>query len=143
VPAKAADAPDLAELRVEAMQESLERIGRFDPGRARSRFLATFSAEATRHIVVAGDRVGFVVIRAEPDHLLLDHLYVRPASQGAGIGAAVLLRLFGETDASSAPIRVGALKGSASNRFYLRHGFELVDRAEWDNYYLRPPAAPE
>ena len=42
VAASLADGEALASLRVAAMRESLERIGRFDPQRARQRFLATF-----------------------------------------------------------------------------------------------------
>jgi threonine/homoserine/homoserine lactone efflux protein len=42
------------------MRESLERIGRYDPVRARKRLAAGFDAQATHHIVVEGRRVGFV-----------------------------------------------------------------------------------
>ena len=128
----------LAEIRVEAMRESLERIGRFDPERARARLRAGFSPEHTRHIVVDGERVGFLVLKPQADALVLDHLYVRPAAQGRGIGGAVLAQVFAEADARSLPIRVGALRESDSNRFYVRHGFQLVERAELDNYYVRP-----
>jgi hypothetical protein len=34
-------------------------------------------------------------------------------------------------------LRVGVLRESDANRFYQRHGFELVDAGEWDNYYVR------
>jgi hypothetical protein len=43
-----------------------------------------------------------------------------------------------EADASALPLRVGALKESASNRFYIRHGFQFVESSEFDNYYVRP-----
>ncbi|PZQ01414.1 MAG: GNAT family N-acetyltransferase [Variovorax paradoxus] len=138
-PASAGDAEELAALRVVAMQRSLERIGRFDPERARVRFLSNFAPSLTRHLVVDRDRVGFVVVRHQSDHLLLDHLYVHPAHQGLGTGAAALAMIFEEADAAMLPIRVGALRESDSNRFYARHGFELVEQAEWDNYYVRKP----
>jgi hypothetical protein len=36
-------------------------------------------------------------------------------------------------------LHVGALRGSDSNRFYLRHGFVLEKKmGEWDNTYVRP-----
>lgn len=35
---------------------------------------------------------------------------------------------------------VGALKDSASNRFYQRHGFALTGESEWDNHHTRPAA---
>jgi RimJ/RimL family protein N-acetyltransferase/N-acetylglutamate synthase-like GNAT family acetyltransferase len=133
----AEDAEALAALRVVAMRESLERIGRFDPVRARERFLGGFAAEHTRHIVLAGERVGFVVVKPIEGALLLDHLYIAPAFQARGVGAAVLADVFAQADAQAKPLRVGALRDSDSNRFYQRHGFELVETAEWDNYYVR------
>lgn len=135
----ASDADALADLRVEAMRESLERIGRFDPQRARSRFLAGFAPEVTREIRVGGERAGFFALRTEPGGLLLDHLYVRPSHQSRGIGSAVLSSVFAEADARGLPVRVGALRGSESNSFYRRHGFELVEEAQFDNYYVRTP----
>ena len=135
------DLDALVAIRIEAMRDSLERIGRFDPVRARERFASGFSPAHTRHVVVGGERVGFIVVKPGADALLLDHLYVRPGSQARGIGAAVLALVFAEADARSLPLRVGALRGSASNRFYRRHGFLLVEQGEFDTYYLRPAAA--
>jgi len=66
----------LVAIRIAAMRESLERIGRFDRQRARERFLAGFDP---------------------------------------------------------------ALRASAANRFYERHGFELERRSEWDDHYVRHP----
>jgi len=131
------DADALADLRVSAMRESLERIGRFDPSRARERLLESFEAAATRHLVADGVRVGFFVVRATLSELLLDHLYIDPRYQGRGLGAIVLAEVFSEADRRRVDVRVGALKESASNRFYLRHGFEPVARDEWDIYYVR------
>ena len=136
-PVNASDAKELAFLRVEAIRESLERIGRFDPVRARSRFLDSFSAEHTRAIVLDGQRVGFFVVRPEREILLLDHLYVSPSHQNQGIGSVVLQAIFAAADEDGRVVRVGALRGSDSNRFYARHGFHLVEEAEFDNYYLR------
>ncbi|WP_377158682.1 GNAT family N-acetyltransferase [Roseateles sp. UC29_93] len=136
--AESTDADALVALRIAAMRESLERIGRFDPQRARERFLSTFDPTRTRHIVVDGHRVGFVVTTPQVEWLSLDHLYIDPSSQGRGIGAAVLADVFDESRRLGLPVRVGALKQSDSNRFYQRHGFELVDEGEFDCYYLRP-----
>lgn len=137
-PASAEDAEALVALRIEAMRESLKRIGRFDPSRARERFLAGFSPEHTRHVLLDGERVGFFVLKpSEQAGLLLDHLYVHPRHQGKGVGAGVLAQVFMEADALGARVRVGALRESDSNRFYARHGFALVERGEFDNYYVR------
>jgi GNAT superfamily N-acetyltransferase len=108
---------DLVAIRIEAMRESLVRLGRFNPDRARERFVGGFDANSTRRIEVAGDLVGFVVIKEHQSELLLDHLYVIPSAQGAGIGSEVLTQIFREADEIGRPIKVGALKESASNRF--------------------------
>ena len=79
------------------------------------------------------------MVRPHGDGLLLDHLYVTPAAQGKGIGAAVLAQVFTLADRKGKALRVGALKESDANRFYLRHGFERVEVGEWDNYYVRKP----
>jgi GNAT superfamily N-acetyltransferase len=119
------------------MRESLERIGRFDPQRARDRFLSGFSPAHTRHILLVGKKVGFFVVKPEEGVLLLDHLYVKPGYQGQGVGAAVLAEVFAQADRSACLVRVGALRESDSNRFYMRHGFALVEKADFDNYYVR------
>lgn len=137
-PASAADAEALVALRIDAMRESLERIGRFDPARARERFLSGFSPLHTRHVELNGERVGFFVVKPCDQGLLLDHLYVHPRHQGRGIGAAVLAHVLAEADLQACAVRVGALRGSGSNRFYVRHGFVPVNQAEFDIYYFRP-----
>lgn len=124
------------------MRQSLERIGRFDPVRARERFLSGFSPVHTRHILVDGIRAGFVVVKPQDGGLLLDHLYLDPQFQNMGVGAAVLARVFAEADTNRLALRVGALRGSDANRFYVRHGFQLVKEDTWDNYYVRPAALP-
>lgn len=139
LPATESDAEELVLLRIAAMRESLERIGRFDPIRVRERFLAGFSVLDTLHIMSGGTRVGFLVLKRTLDGFLLDHLYVHPTQQGLGIGAWVLQWIFYQADSQGEVVRVGALKGSDSNRFYIRHGFNLVEVAEWDNYYVRIP----
>ena len=140
-PVTSTDGEELAALRVEAMRPSLERVGRFDPGRARSRFLDAFAPEHTREILSNGQRVGFFVVRRRDDGLVIDHLYVRPSHQKLGIGAAVLRDVFAEADRLGVDVRVGALVESDSNRFYVRHGCTLERQAEFDNYYVRKARA--
>ena len=129
-------------IRIAAMRESLERVGRFDPQRASDRFLAGFEPALTRHVLADGERVGVVVVRPCDDGLLLDHLYLLPVAQGRGIGAAVLADVLARADASRLAVRVSALRGSDANRFYERHGFVLLEMGEWDNHYRREPRPP-
>lgn len=137
-PVGEADFDALLAIRIEAMRDSLERLGRFDPERARARLRATFRPEHTWFIERDGARIGFYALRPDGDGLRLDHLYVVPAAQGLGVGGQVLGRLLRDADLRGLPVRVGALRGSDSNRFYRRHGFEPVAESEWDIDYLRP-----
>jgi GNAT superfamily N-acetyltransferase len=121
------------------MRESLEALGRFDPQRARDRFLANFSPECTRHIRTKDGRIGFLVLREKSNEILLEHLYIHPGHQGKSIGTAVLSVVFAEADAKAKSLRVGALKESRSNDFYTIHGFRFVAAEEWDNFYIRVP----
>lgn len=139
-PAAEADLEDLVALRLAAMRDSLERLGRFDPARARDRLLARYAPADTRHLVAGGERVGFVVVRAEDDALRLDHLYVAPAAQRRGLGSAALRRVIAEADAAGRALRVTALRGSDANRFYARHGFVRVGESEFDIEWRRDPA---
>ncbi len=133
------EASALADLRVAAMRPSLEAIGRFDAQRARERFLNGFIAEQTRVIMIEAGVAGLVVTSERDSQIELEHLYIQPRWQGRGLGSHVLQIIFSEADSAQKPIRVGALAKSPSNDFYQRHGFYLVEVAEWDNYYVRNP----
>jgi len=86
--------------------------------------------------------VGFCVVRTAPGALLLDHLYVDPRHQGRGFGAAALTGILRDADRQGLDVRLGALKESSANRFYLRHGFEPVGQSDWDIHYVRKHRGP-
>ena len=52
------DFESLQALRMAALRESLQRLGRFDPQRARERLSRAFEPVHTRHILRNGDRMG-------------------------------------------------------------------------------------
>ena len=141
-PANDDDFEALLSLRMAAMRESLQRLGRYDAQRARERLGRAFEPAHTRHILLGAERVGFVVLLprldARPPHLLLDHLYIAPQAQGQGVGSWVLAQVLDEADRRDLPVQVTALRLSDANRFYQRHGFSLQHETEWDLHYLRP-----
>ena len=139
----AADFEELVALRIAAMRDSLERVGRFDPERARDRLRKSFYPEHTELIVFDGRRIGFYTLRPTADGLALDHLYVHPSCQSQGIGSFVLRRLLSRADALQMPVHLGALRDSPSNRFYQRHGFTQTAEDEWDIHYVRKPQPKE
>lgn len=132
----------LAALRIDAMRESLERVGRFDPERARERLRNSFHPEHTRIVILDGGTVGFFTFRPIETGFKLDHFYIHPDFQSKGLGSLILRKLCAEADSRQQPIHLGALKESRSNQFYRNHGFEQTAEDGWDTYYSRACGIP-
>jgi len=140
-PVAPGDFDELVALRIAAMRDSLERVGRFDPERARERLRKSFHPEHSEFVALDGQHVGFHTFRPADDGFHLDHLYVHPSCQSRGVGSHVMHRLLARADARQMPVHLGALRDSPSNPFYLRHGFVQTAEDEWDIYYVRAPGA--
>ncbi|MDR7334650.1 GNAT family N-acetyltransferase [Roseateles asaccharophilus] len=130
-PVADADFEAMLSVRIEALRESLERLGRFNPDVARARLKSQFRPEWMRHLVVDGERVGYFTVEPRGGELRLHHLYLKPAMQGQGIGAWVLEQI----KARGLPITLAALRESRANDFYLRHGFKVVEEQAFDIEY--------
>lgn len=135
VPSTAQDATRLADIRVAAMRPSLEAVGRFDPVRARLRFIDSFDPDQTNLLFSGEELAGFYVLRSRPEELSLDHLYICDAHQGKGIGSHVVALCQAEAHKAGLPIRLMALRDSPANHFYQSCGFMLVTADEFDNHY--------
>ena len=141
-PASADDLEALTELRLRVMAESFNRIGRFDPERARAWFADTYRPEATRRIVVGEETAGCVAFyETAPGVLKLEHFYLQPHWQGRGLGAGVLNLLLAEADAVGARVILTVLRQSDAQRLYDRRGFLVTGHDDLDVYMERPPAA--
>ncbi len=134
------DFESLLALRLRAMRPSLERLGRYDEQRARERLAAGFDPAHTWHVVVAGRRVGFVVLKTLSHALRLDHLYIDPGVQGQGLGGQVLQWAIARAEDAQRPLELVALKHSDAIRLYLRHGFVNTGQGEWDLDFVRWPS---
>src|SRR3954452_1786203 len=74
-----------------------------------------------------GALLGVMGIQHLPEVDLIRHAYVAPASQGRGVGGALLEHLLRNTHRR---VLVGTWAAAQwAIRFYLRHGFELVSPA--------------
>ena len=134
-PVADADFEAMLALRIEALRESLTRLGRFNPDVARARLMSQFRPEWMQHLVVDGERVGYFTVEPRGGELRLHHLYLRPAAQGQGLGAWVVDR----PKAEGRPITLAALRESRANDFYRRHGFRVVADQEVDIEYRWQP----
>ena len=138
--ATAEDFDRLFQLRIAAMRESLERIGRYEERRAFERFRSTFQPDHTRLILVAEELAGCVAMKPQGDGLLLEHFYIYPGFQGRGLGAAILRQLLIEAEEAAQPIRLSVLQKSDAGRFYRRFGFVETAQDDFDVYLSRAPS---
>lgn len=136
-PSHADDFEQLLDLRILVMREHLERLGRFDPARARQRFRDAFCLAHMRLIMVESELAGCVALLPEPDGVELSSFYIHPSRQGAGLGSGVLRALLTETDGVGSYVRLQVLKQSPAARLYERHGFRYTHEDEFDLYYHR------
>ena len=138
-PVVESDFDDMVALRIDALRESLERLGRYDPSRARARLADGFAPQHMHHIEVDDQRIGFVTLRpddtAQPPSLRLNHLYIRPGAQRRGTGEWVLNWAKRQAVVAGRDITLSALKLSDANRFYVRHGFVATGDSEFDVDY--------
>ncbi len=135
-PAEEADFEPLLDLSVRVLRADLERLDRFLLSRRRARMRAVFDAGDLRVIDVAGQRVGCVGITPAVDHVALHSVYVEPAFQGRGLGAAAVASVL--TDAPPLPLRIEVLRDSPAHRFWERLGFVRVGEDGVDWLYERP-----
>lgn len=116
--------------------------GRDDPvatASAMARLREEFLAEGTSFIDVYGKRVGLVATRREGGDLRLLHLYVDPAYQHQGIGAAVLNRVCALAATKDAAVRLRLPSNSWARRFFQREGFDYVaDDGAYIDYVRQP-----
>ncbi|WP_376088664.1 GNAT family N-acetyltransferase [Roseomonas sp. CCTCC AB2023176] len=118
------------------MREHLERVGRFDPERARAMLRRRFDPATMRLVLVDGDLAGCVDVAPRGDHVEIGLFYLEPAHQGRGLGRSVLDAILAERPGLSHRLEV--LKGSPAQRFYARAGFRRTGETEWDVQFERP-----
>ncbi|MDX5331457.1 MAG: GNAT family N-acetyltransferase [Caulobacteraceae bacterium] len=138
-PASAGDLERLTALRLAVMAESFNRIGRFNPVRARAWFAETYRPATTRLILVGGQFAGCVAFYPDAAGAMkLEHFYLAADRQGRGLGSQVLDALLAEADAAGCAVRLTVLRESDAQRLYERRGFVVTGRDDLDVYMERP-----
>ncbi|WP_395576002.1 GNAT family N-acetyltransferase [Streptomyces sp. BK79] len=141
-PASVSDVEAVAELRAVVLRADLERLGRYDERRVRQRLRDGFDSEHSWVIEVDGAFAGCVALRPAEGVRWLEHFYLAPRLQGAGIGSAVLRALLARCDRAGDLVRLNVLRGSAARRLYERHGFTVESEDSVDVFMVRRPAVP-
>jgi ribosomal protein S18 acetylase RimI-like enzyme len=135
--AKTEDLDQLVKIRIAAMRESLEKIGRFDAARARARLTQDFQTKYTTCLIYKTNIIGFIISKQENEEIVINHLYVLPQFQNRGIGKFVLDKIIEQGKNERRNIKLMALKESRANNFYLNNGFKYLNSIEYDNVYVK------
>lgn len=134
-PAWPADADALSALANAAYVRYVERIGD-SPAPMVADYASLIDAGEVWVADNGGRAVGLLVLRARPDHLLLDNVAVAPGEQGRGVGTQ-LLRLADEQarDRGLPEVRLYTNEAMTENLgYYRRHGFTETHRGIGDGY---------
>jgi len=94
-------------------------------------------------VLLNGAPAGRLIVDRTPEELHLVDIALLPHYRNAGIGAALLQRIFGEAAATKKPIRLKVLKGNRAERFYQRLSFKKTGETELHmDMEWRGPEAP-
>jgi GNAT superfamily N-acetyltransferase len=136
-PVSEADFEPLLALRIDVMREHLERVFRYEPGRARRFFREAFDEPGMRLVLVDGERMGCVGFRRGESEIKIDSFYLDRRLHNRGLGSQILEALLAEADVLGLPVRLEVLHGSSARRFYERHGFVQVGEDEIEAEFER------
>jgi ribosomal protein S18 acetylase RimI-like enzyme/quercetin dioxygenase-like cupin family protein len=152
-PEQAQDEKFLFELYASTRQEELDTWGW--PEEMRSAFLSLqFKASQAQHqpypdaefqiVLVDGVEAGRIIVHRTREAVHLVDIALLPRYRGAGVGASLMQRIFGEAAATRKPVKLSVLKNNRAVRFYERLGFvktgetELHAEMEWRAPEVRP-----
>ncbi|WP_216893844.1 GNAT family N-acetyltransferase [Nocardia alni] len=134
-PARAGDAPALADLAHDAYAHYVPRMGR-EPAPMRADYAALIQDGGVWVAEHDGVPAGMLVLVIEADHVLLSNVAVSSAAQGSGIGSELLAfteRQAREHDRSE--LRLYTNEAMTENiGYYSRRGYVETGRATEDGY---------
>ena len=89
-------------------------------------------ADAIRHrrlciIELDGKPAGIMRIDEHSTHLDLDQLFLRPETQGLGIGTSLVQRVLARAEAKKLPVRLWVLRINPARALYERLGFVVFE----------------
>jgi N-acetylglutamate synthase-like GNAT family acetyltransferase len=135
-PATEAEFDYILDLSIRTMRTHLERIGRYDPERRRTRMRQHLDAGSLNMIARDGAVLGCVGLYDRGAQKELHSFFLEPALQGRGLGAEVFAALRAAHPGRGWWIEV--LKESPARRFWERQGFVLTGEAPFDWVLERP-----
>lgn len=98
-----------------------------------------YDPQAAAIIVSDHQNVGCLVVRDEPNYILLESVYLLPEYQNRGIGGRIVADILRYATAESRPVRLHVLKINPAIRLYKRLDFRIIGETghhyvmEWSN----------
>ena len=130
----AEDVAAIERVALAAYSPYLARMGGMRPGPLDADYAAAVADHEVWVVDVDGEAVGYLVLLAEPDALLLDNVAVLPTHHGRGVGRA-LLELAEERAVAIGRTRIRLFTHVTmveNQRLYERVGYAETDRATED-----------
>ncbi len=104
-------------------------------------YRAAFPEAEFQIVLLDGVNAGRLIVHRTREELRVVDIALLPGHRNAGIGSALLRRIFGEAKATKKPLRLKVLKGNRAARFYQRLGFVKIGETEMHfEMEWRPPA---
>ena len=126
--AQATDSEFVFAVKKAAFREYVEQIWGWDDTYQRDLHNRRFASQDLRIIQFHGTDVGFLSTSNTSDTRKVDQLYMLPAYQGKGIGAACMKRIIDDANREQKPVTLQVLKiNTRATTFYQRLGFTIVD----------------
>jgi len=146
-----ADEPFLFDLYASTRQDELEAWG-WPPAmrdtfltlqfRASQGYRAAFPDAEFQIVLRDGVKAGRLIVQRTREELRVVDIALLPQHRNAGIGTALLRRLFGEAAATQKPLRLHVRKDNRAGRLYQRLGFIKAGETElhWEMEWRAPAA---
>jgi RimJ/RimL family protein N-acetyltransferase len=139
VQATEADREYVRTLRERRLRSHVEAHLHWDDAYQSKRFMREYVPEFLKLVVVDDKPVGCVAMAREQGYPTLRSFYIDEKFSNAGLGSAVLAAVLAETDAESTPTRLTLIRGSGSERLYVRFGYRKVGCDRYEDFYVRYP----
>jgi ribosomal protein S18 acetylase RimI-like enzyme len=133
--AEPADVAAVRAIALAAYRRYVPRIGR-EPAPMAADYAAVIRGGLAWVAIEDGMVAGFVVLIAQPDHLLLENVAVLPSAQGRGIGARLLALAEDQARRHDlGEIRLYTNQAMTENlAYYTRHGYTETHRARQNGF---------
>ena len=137
--ARAGDSAFVYETKRAALGDYVSRTWGWEEEFQREYHRRHYWPEITSIITLDGRDIGCLVVRQEPEYILLESIYVLPEYQEEGIGTRIIRQILDYAAEHQERVRLHVLKINPAVRLYKRLDFRIIGETghhyvmEWSN----------